>query len=569
MADNTFFSLIEGLPAGGASGPAGGDLSGTYPNPSVVALDGIPIADTPTTGEVLSYDGTNLVYSAAGGPPSGAAGGDLTGTYPNPTLGVSGVTAATYPSIGSIPQIAIDAKGRVTSASSVTNGSALTTLNASNLSSGTVAIARIPTGTSSSTVTIGNDSRLPPTPTGAGKLLYDNGTAYVENTAGTSSQVLIGGTAPAFGNVPAAAIPATTVTAAAYPTAGSIPTFTVGADGRLTAAGSATSGANLTSLNATNLSTGTVAKARGGFGVDVSTGLTNNQVALVSSNAINIGALPLAALPISTMADLQVFSTPGTTTWTKPTAGNLVFIMLIGGGGGGGSGRRGSSASGGGGGAGGGVTFFILPKSSLGGSETVVVGAGGAGGAAQTVDSTNGNNGVAGADTIFRFSGTNWLFAKGGGQAGGGTTTDGVAGAPPTISMFNPNTPGTGSTGAGGATGFTASLAPGSGAGGGGWNGTTASAGGGSYAPGVSNISFVSGGAAPGGNGSTPVFSTPVNYLGLGGTGGAGSGTTNGGTGGTGGTYGAGGGGGGGCANTFNSGAGGAGANGIALVYTF
>lgn len=51
------------------------------------------------------------------------------------------------------------------------------------------------------------DSRLPPTPTGAGKILYDTGTAYAETSAGTASQVFIGGTTPVFGNVPFAAIP--------------------------------------------------------------------------------------------------------------------------------------------------------------------------------------------------------------------------------------------------------------------------------------------------------------------------------------------------------------------------
>lgn len=56
-------------------------------------------------------------------------------------------------------------------------------------------------GTVINTACQGNDTRLSPAPSGAGKIVYDNGSAYVAASAGTSAQVLHGGAAPAFGAV--------------------------------------------------------------------------------------------------------------------------------------------------------------------------------------------------------------------------------------------------------------------------------------------------------------------------------------------------------------------------------
>ncbi|GEM_PF-2302889 len=66
-----------------------------------------------------------LIGSGAGsggggvGTPSGTAGGDLSGSYPNPVLVPSGVTAGTYGGATQIPQIQVDSKGRIVSATQV------------------------------------------------------------------------------------------------------------------------------------------------------------------------------------------------------------------------------------------------------------------------------------------------------------------------------------------------------------------------------------------------------------------------------------------------------------------
>ena len=84
---------------------------------STITIGGTSTAPTVKVGTVpyASVSGTPTAL-----PPNGTAGGSLSGSYPNPSIASSGVTAATYGSATAVPAIAIGADGRVTSASNTT-----------------------------------------------------------------------------------------------------------------------------------------------------------------------------------------------------------------------------------------------------------------------------------------------------------------------------------------------------------------------------------------------------------------------------------------------------------------
>ncbi len=234
---------------------------------------------TPNDGDVLTWDNGNSYWKYAaqtGGPPSGSAGGDLSGTYPNPTVAkVNGVAYPASPSTNTVPVI--------TSANTITYQQIA---DAQVNSSAAIAVSKLAAGTSAQ-ILLNTSTPTPTWTTVSGDAtISSTGVVNVTDITGASGKVDISSSGNIITWAAATTAPGVAQTSTS---SGSGADMTIAAQG---ATGASNNGGNLVlSAGTSGSATAGVINLNGSIRQVVSGAKTSNYTMVRGDNIVLVGTL--------------------------------------------------------------------------------------------------------------------------------------------------------------------------------------------------------------------------------------------------------------------------------------